>query len=104
MMENGWGKERKINSGSATAGERWVERAEAKVFANREHYKNFLITQPLRRACSKLFTFSGNYQDTLRILHYRILQFFPAQLCYFCENFAVSDETADVVDVICVNM
>jgi hypothetical protein len=47
MTENGWGKERKINGES---GERWVERAEAKVLANRERYKNFLITQPLRRA------------------------------------------------------
>jgi hypothetical protein len=44
-----------------------VERAEAKVFANREGYKNFLITQPFRRAYGKLFTFSGNYRDKLRI-------------------------------------
>jgi hypothetical protein len=43
-----------------------VERAEAKVFANRERYKNYFITKPLRRAYGKLFTFSGNYQDTPR--------------------------------------
>jgi hypothetical protein len=42
-----------------------VERAEAKVFANRERYKNFSIKHPLRRAYGKLFTFSGNYQDAL---------------------------------------
>jgi hypothetical protein len=44
-----------------------VERAEAKVFANRERYKNFFVTLSLRRAYGKLFTFSGNYQDALRI-------------------------------------
>jgi hypothetical protein len=54
-------------AGYGKSGERWVERAEAKVFANRERYKNFLFTQPLRRAYDKLFTFSRNYQDALRI-------------------------------------
>jgi hypothetical protein len=46
---NGGGKERKINGGPATAnsGERWVERAEAKVFAKRERYKNFFFRKPL---------------------------------------------------------
>jgi hypothetical protein len=43
-----------------------VERAEAKVFANRERYNIFLIMQPLRRANGKLLTFSGNYRDALR--------------------------------------
>jgi hypothetical protein len=36
MTENGWGKERKKNGESD---ERWVQRSEAKVFANKEHYK-----------------------------------------------------------------
>jgi hypothetical protein len=30
--------------------ERWVEKAEAKVFANRERYKKLVVTQPLQRA------------------------------------------------------
>jgi hypothetical protein len=47
-----------------------VERAEAKVFANRERYKSVLITQPLRRAYSKLFMFSAKYQDILRMYMY----------------------------------
>jgi hypothetical protein len=50
-----------------------VERAEAKVFANRERYKNYFITKPLRRAYGKLFTLSGNYQDTPRLCEYWVL-------------------------------
>jgi hypothetical protein len=40
----------KWQAGYGGPGERWVEKAEAKVFANRGRYKNFLITKPLRRA------------------------------------------------------
>jgi hypothetical protein len=54
-------REYKRRAGYGESGERWAERAEAKVFANREHYKNFFITKPLRRAYGKVFTFSGNY-------------------------------------------
>jgi hypothetical protein len=46
----GSGEKDKLRTGYSESGERWVERAEAKVFANRERYKNFLITKPLRRA------------------------------------------------------
>jgi hypothetical protein len=56
----------KRRAGYGESGERWVERAEAKIFANRKRYKIFLITQPLRKAYGKLFTFSGNYRDALR--------------------------------------
>jgi hypothetical protein len=63
----GSGEKDKRRAGYDESGERWVERSEAKVFANRERYKNFIITQPLRRAYGKLFTFSGNYQDALRM-------------------------------------
>jgi hypothetical protein len=63
---DGYGEKDKRGAGYGESGERWVERAEAKEFANRDRYKNFLITKPLRIAKRKLFTFSGNYQDTLR--------------------------------------
>jgi hypothetical protein len=60
----GSGEKAKWRAGYGESGERWVERPEAKVFANRERYKKFLITQALQRAYGKLFTFSRNYQDT----------------------------------------
>ncbi len=40
----GLGEKDKRQAGYSRSGERWVERAEAKVFANRDLYKIFLIT------------------------------------------------------------
>jgi hypothetical protein len=55
MAENGLGKERKINGGLATANQvrdGWKE-LKQKYFQTESTIKNFLITQPLRRAYSK---------------------------------------------------
>jgi hypothetical protein len=40
----GSGEKDKRQASYGESGERWVERAEAKVFENKERYKNFLIT------------------------------------------------------------
>jgi ligand-binding SRPBCC domain-containing protein len=42
----GSGEKDKWRISYGESGERWVERTEAKVFANRERYKDFLIMQP----------------------------------------------------------
>ncbi len=65
-MGSGEKDKRRISYGES--GERWVEKAEAKVFAKRERYKKRLITKPLRRAYGKFFTFSGNHRDEPRTL------------------------------------
>jgi hypothetical protein len=69
MTENGWGKERKINGGPAMANQVRDGRKELKqkYLQKESAINNILIMQPLQRAYSKLFTFSGNYQDKLRM-------------------------------------
>jgi hypothetical protein len=46
----GSGEKDKLQAAYGKSGERLVKRPEAKVFANREHYKKRLINHPLQRA------------------------------------------------------
>jgi hypothetical protein len=46
----GSGEKDKLQAAYGKSGERWAEKPEAKVFANRERYKKRLINHPLQRA------------------------------------------------------
>jgi hypothetical protein len=67
MTENGWGKERKRNGGSATANQvrdRWKE-LKQKCLQTESAIKKLLITQPLQRAYRQILTLYGNHVFTL---------------------------------------
>jgi hypothetical protein len=64
----GYGEKDKQWAGFGESGERWMERAEAKVFAVEECNKKLLILQPLRRAYHQIFMLFGNHEFTLRTL------------------------------------
>jgi hypothetical protein len=85
-----------INGGTTTAihvRDGWKE-LKLKYLQKESAIKNFLIMQPLRRAYRKLFTLSGNYQDTLRIFQYlvtynRVISLFKKILCILEREFAL---------------